>query len=270
MSKDYVYEKAPLVEVIAEVHWALKGLDSVPDSRVDPFYDLFQQAFLEAATALGLTYKEELIPSAVPIEFVGDQPRLRLRPEAGKWPLAQIGPGVATANIVPPYNGWAEFSGFLGTVVSAIFESYPIPERTLRIERLHLRYVDGFDENFGLNRYAEFLQSKLGIRTPLSAEFAERMIPPDSQLTFVADSQFINRLPEGSLGRIKVSPAKLNKRDAAILELHCESRFQDRTATSTEYIGKWFDDAHQTLRLQFESLATEELVAIMGKRIEIG
>ena len=270
MSKDYLYEKAPLVEVIAEVHWALKTLASMPESKIDPYYDLFKQPFLEDAAGLGLGHREELIPVAVPIEFVGGQPQLRLRRAEGKWPLAQVGPGVVTANIVPPYNGWAEFSGFLRSVTKILFKNYPLAEKTLKIVRLHLRYIDGFDKSFGLENYAEFVGSKLGINAPLSREFARDVIHPDSQLTFVADNQFLNRSPEGSLGRIKIGPAKMNGRDAAVLELHCESHYSDGSVTSIEFVDRWFDQAHQALRLQFTKLATEELIGVMGRKIEIG
>lgn len=270
MVSDFLWEKAPLVEVIAEIHWALKRLESSPDSRIDPYFDLFEPSFLDFSKGIGLTYEEELIPSQVPMEFVGDKPRRRLRPAEGRWPLAQVGPGVVTANIVPPYKGWAEFADFLGNVIEGLFESYPLPDRALRIERLHLRYIDGFDDSFGLQNYGDFLASHLGIQSPLPPDFSEGIVQEDTQVTFVADNQFVNSSPSGALGRIKVSPAKLNGRDAAILELHCDSRFEDKSATSREYIVDWFNKAHASLRQQFDRLATEELRTVMGKKVEIG
>ena len=47
MSSDYVYENAPLIEVIAEIHWTLKNLKVPPDLKIDPFYDLFEGEFLK-------------------------------------------------------------------------------------------------------------------------------------------------------------------------------------------------------------------------------
>ena len=173
MSKDYLYEKEPLVEVIAEAHWALKTLETVPGSTIDPYYDLFRQIFLEDAAVLGLRHQEQLIPATVPMELVGDRPHLRVREGEAKWPVAQLGPGIVTANIVPPYNGWAEFSEFIRSVIGIVFEKYPLAERTLRIERLHLRYIDGFDRTFGLEEYADFLSAKLGISSPLPERFTD-------------------------------------------------------------------------------------------------
>ena len=67
---DYVYEKAPLIEVIAEIHWSLKKLDTAPDARIDPYYDLFKDGFLDYARNMDLGHTEELVPDIVPLELL--------------------------------------------------------------------------------------------------------------------------------------------------------------------------------------------------------
>jgi uncharacterized protein (TIGR04255 family) len=274
MTKDYLYKKAPLVEVIAEIHWALKKLDTGPDTRIDPFYDLFREQFLESAKESGFGHQQELIPQMVPIELVADQPHIRIRQKAESWPLIQIGPGILTANIVPPYQGWQAFEPFLAESVARLFDAYPVAKKTLRIERLHLRYVDGFDESFGLDSYTDFASEKLGIAGTLPTALLETHVLDKSKATFVVENRFQNKSPEGSLGNIKLSPGKVHGRDAAVLELRCESRFSDEKArekaTDIDFIMGWFAEAHKTLRGQFEDLSTEALKQVMGERVEIG
>jgi len=109
---DFVYKRAPLIEVIAEIHWNLKPLGSAPEAKIDPYFDLFKEAFSEVIKDT-LPFEERLVPIEIPVEFLSGQPHLRFRSKQGGWPLVQIGPGVMTINIVPPYNGWVEFSKFL-------------------------------------------------------------------------------------------------------------------------------------------------------------
>jgi uncharacterized protein (TIGR04255 family) len=270
MTNDYLYKKAPLVEVIAEIHWALKMLDSAPNSRIDPYYDLFREEFISQVGAEGFGHVQELIPSMVPIELVADQPQLRIRMNEDSWPLMQIGPGLMTANIVPPYQGWAAFEPFLGDAIEKFFSSYPLPTKTLRIERLHLRYIDGFDDSFGLKSYVDFAEAKLGMRKALSDSFVDAHVSDKSKFTFLHESRFENRSPEGSQANIKLSPGTVRGREAAILELRCESKYEDRRATDVNFMKTWFAEAHQTLHAQFEDLSTDDLKLVMGERTEIG
>ena len=44
--RGFVYENAPLVEVVAEIRWQLKFLASAPNAKIDPYYELFRDDFL--------------------------------------------------------------------------------------------------------------------------------------------------------------------------------------------------------------------------------
>ena len=266
---DYIYEKAPLVEVIAEVHWALKELGTAPGTKIDPYYDLFRDVFVAYAKEIELSDIQELVPNAVPLELLPNQPRLRLRSAPGRWPLAQIGPGILTANIVPPYNGWAVFEPFLCKLVDALFANYPIPDRTLRIEKLHLRYIDGFDDRFSFARYSDFAAEMLGIHTPLPDTFIESTVKPGTDITYLLENRFHNTTPEGSTGKVKLSPGRMNNRDALIMELHCESLFSQNTLVRAPDVKAWFTIAHQRLHSQFETLTTPALKTAMGAKTEI-
>jgi uncharacterized protein (TIGR04255 family) len=269
MSVDYLYQKPPLIEVIAEIHWSLKKIDSAPQAHLDPYYDVFREQFLEVARSNGLVHVQELIPSAIPIELVSSQPQLRLRSKANAWPLLQIGPGILTANIVPPYDGWAAFEPFLGKAISDLFQSYPLADRTLNISGLHLRYIDGFDDSFGFEKYEDFAKQMLGIERPLSDRFVDENIAPGTESTFILENVFQNKTPVNSTGRMKLSPGQRDGKTAAIMELQCDSRYSDKSASNPTFISEWFAEAHKRLRKQFETIKTDELEAQMGKKKDI-
>lgn len=272
MTTDYTYEKAPLIEVIAEIHWTLKKLDTAPDARIDPYYDLFRDQFLSYVKDdknIKLSHVEELVPNIVPLELLPNQPRLRLRSHPGKWPLAQLGPGVITANIVPPYEGWEAFRPFIHKLVDGLFKHYPIAEKTLRIEKLHLRYIDGFDKSFGLEQYSDFATKMLGIKPIHSNDFIDHNVKEGTEVKYLIESYFSNLSPDGSYGKIKLTPGKMNNIDALIMELHCESGFPDHSAPESEFVKAWFDEAHHRLHQQFEGLATDALRTVMGCKKEV-
>ena len=266
---EYIYEKAPLVEVIAEIHWALRKLESTPDAKIDPYYDLFRDAFLNFANEMGLNHRQELVPDIVPLELLPHQPRLRLRTGEGRWPLAQLGPGIMTANIVPPYNGWNAFSPFLYDLIDGLFNSYPIPEKTLRIQKLHLRYIDGFDKSFGFEQYSDIAEKMLGISCPIPNKFIQNCVNVDRQATYLFEYRFFNTIPDSSTGKIKLAPGRMNNEDALVVEFHCESTFPDSIVVESNKMKKWFDEAHQCLHAQFKTLATPELVTAMGAQKEV-
>ena len=266
---DYTYENAPLVEVIAEIHWRLTEIDQASNTKIDPYYYVFQQEFLKHAKEIGLQHVDELIPDFVPPQFTPKQPRLRLRATAEKWPLAQLGPGIITVNIVPPYEGWKEFENFLNLLVDELFVCYPESESKLQIEKLHLRYIDGLDDKFGFDRYADFAKKMLGINAPLPEEFINSCVKKDTEVTYLIESRFTNCNPDGSSSIVKLTPGKLKDKNALILETHCESVVNSASENNPGEIKHWFNEAHNCLRKQFEQLSTTNLKSAMGKRKEI-
>ena len=270
MSEEYIYDKAPLVEVIAEIHWRLKNLGTAPDAKIDPYYDLFKDNFLIYAGEIGLKHRQELVPDIVPIELLPHQPRLRLRSGAGLWPLAQVGPGILTANIVPPYDGWSAFSPFLYKLVNGLFDSYPIFEKTLHIDKLHLRYIDGFDKSFGFDQYSDFAEEMLSIICPISDDFNQHFVKEDTQATYLLEHRFFNTKPDNSHGKIKLLPGQINNEDALIMELHCKSTFSDNPKIEPIKMKEWFEEAHRCLHMQFKTLITPTLEAIMGNQRKVG
>ncbi len=265
----FVYENAPLREVIAEVHWALTDLGVTPSTKIDPYYDLFRDQFLDFAARNGLTQRQEIVPAIVPAAVLPCQPHLRIRTGAERWPLSQIGPGILTANVVPPYGGWSAFSPFIHLVIDGLFECYPIAEKILNICKLHLRYINAFDHGFDYHIHSEFLERMLGIPQPVPQAFvANRTLLPDRS-THLLEYRFINSQPGNSKGIVKILPGRINQARALILELHCEADFEFHGIDDRKAIEIWFDEAHECISKHFDTLATPALKILMGKKKEV-
>jgi uncharacterized protein (TIGR04255 family) len=264
---EQVYDRAPLVEVIAEVHWSLKQLHSAPNAWIDPYFDLFRDQFLAASSA-NLPFVEQLVPKEIPVEFVANQPHLRLRPEQNGWPLVQIGPGILTVNAVPPYDGWSHHRDFLNWVLEALWNSYPLAAQTLKVSQLHLRYIDAFDDTFGLERYSDFVSGNLGIANPIRKSVVDSVVADGTDVTFAVDSQFQNKSPEGSIGRVRVNRGQANGKDAVIVEFHCDSQ-TTALPQVTGAVGGWFDEAHATLHTMFDQTISDDLKGKFGRLVEI-
>ena len=264
---DFVYERAPLIEVILEIHWALKPLGSAPNAAIDPYYDLFCEAFIENCKA-ELPIIQRLVPAEIPAEFVSDQPHLRLRPKKDGWPLIQIGPGVMTVNIVPPYAGWAEFSKFINWAVDLLYAAYPMAEKTLHPVRAHLRYIDVFDSKHGLDDFSNFVDAHLGAATPIRPEVIEAIAENPGGITYTADSRFAVKSPAGSIARIRIAPGQSGGRDAVILEFHCDVAMPGGYLPK-ETLLSWYDEAHATLHVLFDKTTSNELKAQFGNAVEI-
>lgn len=247
------------------MHWELRIVDPVSGIKTDPYYYPFQDAFVEAAIERGFSIQEEVVPKFVPIEHSASQPRLRLRKSHQQWPVVQIGPGVLTGNMAPPYNGWSEFSSFLEVQINRLFEIYERAGQSISILKLHLRYIDGFGEKFHFQSFPAFAQEMLGVSYPLDKKFLKAHLCDETEFEFVLDIAYKCKTPSHSMGRLKLSPGQVNNKDALIMETFCEIINADRIKKPNQ-IKDWFHQAHGTLSDQFHTLATSELKTLMSQK----
>ncbi len=262
-----IYENPPLIEVIAEIHWALNELQIAPDAKIDIYYERFAIEVEKIMSMRKFTYSEELIPPAIPIELLPHVPRKRIRQSKNKWPLLQFGPGVITANAVPPYEGWDKFKKFLDFVLEGLYESYPNADQNLRIEKLHLRYIDGFGKRFNFTQFADFAKRMLNIQPPVSKDLFASQLKKGSDFNYDIEARYHNAEPNCSHGRLKVYPGKIAGSNALIMELHCESLYENPEFITLSFATNWFEEAHKSLRDQFHCLVAPELAVMFRREI---
>ena len=120
MPDNISFEKAPLVEIIAELRWLPLGLAAAQQGQMlltlggsDP--DSFHFAFGRRQEVAAFANTEKLVPPGFPTPWHHIVWRFR-NPEI-EGALLQIGPGIFTANALQPYRRWSEFRGTVEQVL---------------------------------------------------------------------------------------------------------------------------------------------------------
>jgi uncharacterized protein (TIGR04255 family) len=267
MGNDFLYAKAPLIEVVTEVHWALQPLLAIPNAAIDPHFSILSENFAAQARTAGFGLLETLIPGQVPIEMFPHRPLFRYRRTATEWPIFQLGPGLLAINIVPPYGGWREYEHYITKGVEWLFLSYPLPKSYLKIEKLEVRYIDGFTKTHGLSNYLEFVKEELNIQIGVSPRLAELSKAPEAA-TMLLDMVLPAATPNNSSLLLKIAPGKVREEDAVIMELGCRTT---RTAEiqNPPQIMEWMNSAHFLLRETFERITSDSLKVQIGPKTEI-
>ena len=266
MPNESIYVNAPLVEVIAEVHWQLIPLATMPGAGVDPYYDATVDSLLSTLRQRGFRHLEKLIPTEVPREMVANQPTHRFRKEAGKSPLYQFGPGVFTANVIPPYEGWTKFVPILRGGIDALLRAYPLASETMKITHVHLRYVDAFTSRLGFADVPQFFKDGLGVEVKFPEKFASmhKAKPTSCVLNYEIEST----KPAGAVLQLVAGSGKSNEEDGVVMQLSLTSPLRNSKPQIDDLMA-WFDEAHAVLKETFESLTTDDLKRRMGPKKEL-
>ena len=168
MTDNISFEKAPLVEIIAELRWLPPGLAVAQQGQLlltlgGPDPDSFHLAFGRRPEVAAFINTEKLVPPGFPAPW--HQVVWRFRNPEIQGALLQIGPGIFTANALQPYRRWSEFRGTVEQGVAALLESRPGAEKGQPFTGLTLRYVNAFSaELMGDSSPAEFMRDVLGFR----------------------------------------------------------------------------------------------------------
>jgi uncharacterized protein (TIGR04255 family) len=191
------YRQAPLIELIAELRWSVpNSLSLTPGFQPPPglipgnmpFFgldqgrlDQFVALFSEQCFKRGIQSVERLIPPGFPIGFGQVSTRLKKSPASPE--LYQVGPGVFTANAIPPYDSWSAFCPFLESGIEILLESRIEGERDQPFTGVSLQYVDSFGPRLtGGMPAAKFVRDVLGFGIDA---------PPSIQ-ALVAKDEYVN------------------------------------------------------------------------------
>lgn len=267
MDNDFVYENAPLGEVVAELFWKLTPVSSVPGAAVDPFFDTTLDGFTAAVAKLGFASVERLIPLGVPLELVAGQPVARFRAKQDSWPLYQLGAGVFTSNVVPPYGGWNVFRNTLRNGIAALFANFPAADVALKVNLLRLRYINGFDATHGYSgNPLAYMHSHLGLN----------VAPPASLLSSLGSSAesvvpaYEVTMPIGARRELTIKALVGQKSNSPALVVDLWFTQKEEVPSGSQAVCDWFDVAHNALHDTFENLLTEEARKLLGKKLPTG
>lgn len=259
-TEDFLYENAPLVEVIAELRWNIQRLSSLPNAALDPHFPAFDAEMSARLLNDGFGTTESLVPPNVPIELVANRVVKRFRPAENQWPVFQIGPGIFTVNIVPPYGGWARFRPVLQKGLEYLFACYPLADKSLHFRQFDLKYIDAFTERLGFREMRSFLREHINIEITLPQEIWDEASDTAPALIQGEVSLPLKALAD-SRGIIRLGSGQANNQDAAVLELAVR---RAGALKEREAIMDWMDESHDILRSWFQRLMSEKMKEKMG------
>jgi uncharacterized protein (TIGR04255 family) len=222
------FEKAPLIEIVAELRWqpeaaieslgARNGAPILAGPSVNTLEEFFMR-FGGECYQVGFQQSERLHPVGFPLFPFQPIYRYRKTGLAGQpqpSELMQVGAGLFSANAVPPYRSWSAFSPIVEQGVQALLNARSGAERARPFSGVSLRYIDAFGIDFlGKRSPGEFITEVLGFSVVLprpvqSAGLPGRPVNAVIQLTMSA--------PDGLNIGMTVGEALVNGAQAVLLD----------------------------------------------------
>lgn len=272
-----IFSNPPLVELIAELRWGAPAMvlpiagsggvmatGPTPITASNRAEELFMRFGAKVAED-GFSQFERIVPAGFPLMPFQPVYRYRKGTTTNETSLYQLGPGLFTANITPPYQSWEHFRPVVGAGVAKLLECRDNAEMDEPFGAALLRYIDAFGPEFtqGLSIF-DFLTEKLGFHASLPKginDLADRSQPIQPTL------QFGVRLNGGLFMNIAAGEGVVDGRSALIL---------DTTVSTTTVVGctleevmRAFDDAHNVIRTAFISI-TKPIETLMQPTVGAG
>jgi uncharacterized protein (TIGR04255 family) len=266
-TNDFIYENAPLREVIVQIWWRLQPIFGSTDAAIDPHIAVFSENFKKEAHSSGFTHVERVVPEQIPHELLAHKVMLRFRKSADQWPVLQIGPGVLTANIVPPYRGWKDFAPVADTALKLLWKSYPLPASYLTITRVHLNYVNGFTRKHGLTTISSFVRDHLGLAPQLQPALLDLTDQKD-ETRYSGKIEVFTRKPAGALLVLSYAPGKVFDEPALILQNQMITTSTETPQNPTA-IRNWLSEARANTQRAFEAIVPPEIKRQIGPKTSI-
>jgi uncharacterized protein (TIGR04255 family) len=256
-------DNAPLIEIIAELRWAGGRIGQPPSITFggdDSFY-------VRLGIAVGKDSYDRLDriqPEGMPTQAGAVVYRYR-RGDAQQNTLYQAGPGIFTANGLPPYNSWAEFEPVIRNGLTALWGVNAFnPAEPVG---LVLRYVDAFTGSHlnGMSKQ-RFVESVVGVGyTPTSViakKFAGKTEPRTMRFHAVHEAE------NGE--KVIVDVGNGLKDGEEVLVLNTSAISHEFVAESVDHVMGIFGDLQQILHdIFFEMLdRTPELRDRLIKKAE--
>src|SRR5579864_744682 len=206
------FRKPPLVELIAELHWGnpvtptmmapgtFSAIGTV-STRAEEFFVRFG----DRVAGDGYSRAERIVPAGFPMFPFQAACRYRRATPHDGTALYQVGVGVFSANITPPYSSWEEFRPVVERGISILLDTRDASEREMPFATIALRYIDAFKPDLTGGRpvtrfLTDILDFRIGLPRAIQDEIANEVaVKPVLQLTMPLKSgqQMAINLGEG-------------------------------------------------------------------------
>lgn len=246
------FEKPPLVEIVAEVHWPTGFVAVTSPQNPSPFPvsndEEFFSKFGDLCAGAGFDRSERLVPMG--FLTIPYQPVMRYRKRSSGSMLYQVGAGLFSANAVPPYSSWEDFRPVIRHGMSFLQTARQYSQARGPYSEIILRYINIFSEDLVENNSAAFFMKNIaGIQLNLPAVLTsqvadEKEIQPQLQLDL--------KLNIGARMRIVISEGMAAGKSGVILDFTVT--FQNPSLSDTEMIMTSFERAHNAIQNTFLEL----------------
>jgi len=256
---DIALPRQPLLEAWLEIRWQLEPPEPAPLRR-DPNYPFALGSMYDLVKAQ-YPFREDLEASRAPLEVLPYVVRHRFRPSESEWPVLQLGPGVATVNLVRPYS-WdrlREAAEFLRANLLAAYGGSIPP-----LDYCALRYRNAVPFEFTRSSIIEFLPSSLNSRIDLPAHIPGFPASSASPTSLILAVTYDLAEPKGT-GRIQlgtgngqapdITPTADQPSELLLWDIEVTSGGRDAPPVNDPAgFSKWLDDAHAVIHEWFFSL----------------
>jgi uncharacterized protein (TIGR04255 family) len=184
--------------------------------------------------------------------------RFRKKGQEQGTTLYQVGAGVFSANITPPYRFWADFKPVLEQGIRLLLETRSPSEKEMPFTGASLRYINAFGSKFTEGRStAAFVRDVLGftVEPPVSVQGE---IAPDKEA--IPSLQLMIPLQSGQQMNLTLTEALVSGEQAVLMDLTVYTQTQTRP-TETDLMAV-FETAHQVAHRVFVG-TTKKLSNIM-------
>lgn len=251
-------ENAPLLELIAELRWKPAGLPQESGSSAGPaiippsakgLHEFFMRFGAEVQAA-GYTNVMRLVPD--PFPMLAHQPvyRFNSQNEGGTKSLYQVGPGLFSANAVPPYESWSSFGPIVKAGVKALLKARDSAEHDAQFVGATLRYLDAFGPVLTEGRdSARFIREVLGIQIELPPALTQHLQAGAAWKPFL---QFHIPVRPGVLLALAIGDGIAN--DAPAILMDTSVSFSSALPPEPVALMAAFDEAHDLIASAFKNL----------------
>jgi uncharacterized protein (TIGR04255 family) len=187
-----IFSNPPLVELVAELRW-VPGVDrtaappqpqggnlglqvgTIQFPLTSPYQEEIFSRFSNHVAAKGFVISERLVPSGFPALLFTVVYRFRKPSPTGENYLYQIGPGLFSANALPPYRNWDSFRPIVQEGIQALLDSRH-PTEAVPFTSIKLGYIDLFTAEFTEGKRSfRFLNDVLGVKLELPNTLKEQI-----------------------------------------------------------------------------------------------
>lgn len=240
-----VFNNSPLAEAWLELKW---GLHTTEQGFVrDPGYPLALGRFFNLINAR-YPFQEQLPNEDVPADLIPHLVRFRFRRELDGWPVIQLGPGIATVNLIGSNYSWHVFRPEIEYLVANVVAAYEQTDFDLKPESVSLRYRNIFDYDTSAT-----VLSFLGqLNTHINLPFLEDVALSAADVRFDIPSI----VTDGTIGSIRIATG--NRQNATngnddpvfLFDLAAIAKADSAPAFNSALVS-WADASHEVLRRWF-------------------